>query len=167
MYSLIKIAFCFLLVLIGGCAAPGFYEASYRPSANVIDDDQAHMLAKGVKPRLIEVEDFDMVLQELGEQNYIIVGRSEFSAQIEKYNKALEVAKGLRATHVLVSTKYLYNGTKRASKFHEFYDVSTEMVPTAYGYRVNYVRMPNMVAIPYLKTVPIYHHRAAYLVRRK
>lgn len=167
MFGKLKFTCGVLLFFLGGCGGPGFYEASYRPSVDAISNDQAYMLEKGAKPQLMETEDFEMILQELTEQNYIIVGQSEFNAQIEKYNKAIGVAKDLSATHVLVSTKYLYNGTKRSHVFEEYYDVTTEVSRDETGYRVNYVSMPNIASIPYLKSVPIYHHRAAYLVRRR
>lgn len=162
-----KIVGAFLLLLVGGCSGPGFYETSYRPVVDPVDAAQTYMLEKGEKPQLIETENFDGALEIFIDQGYVVVGESDFSAQMEKNKKAMGVAKEFGATHILVSAKYLYNGTKRANDFYEYYDVSREVTLNGGDYRVNYVYMPNIEMVPYLKSVPIYRQRAAYLMKRK
>lgn len=163
----VKLVLTIFILLIAGCGDGGRYMSSYRPSYGTYNDNNAFMIDHSGDPRVVFSKNFEDDLKMFADQDFVVVGKSIFSGPPEDIDDAIRMGKELKVTHVLMSTDYVYSGTKKAYKFAEtrvFYPVYTSIngIPL-----VTYESMPNAVAIPYRKEVPIFKQQAAFLVKLK
>ena len=118
-------------------------------------------------PRVLFTKSFDDDLKILTDDNFAVVGKSNFSGPPEDFYEAIKIGKDLKVTHVLLSSNYIYSGTKKARKY-----VQTRALYPVYNVFngipvVGFESMPDLVPIVYNKEVPIFKQQAAYLVKLK
>lgn len=155
------------MLSIAACAGENRYAKSYRASYGKVSDDNAFMIDHDGDPRLIFTRDFEDDLKIFTDQNFAVVGKSIFAGPPEDIDHAVSLGKELKVTHVLLSADYVYSGSKKAYKFAE----TRQIYPV---FRIingvpirGYESMPDHVAIPYRKEVPIFKQQAAFLVKMK
>ncbi|MCC3859882.1 hypothetical protein [Pseudemcibacter aquimaris] len=165
-----QLLFILAAITLSACASkPDRFMGFYQSVDGTLPDSQAYLLERGVKPRLITTEYFDDDLKIFTDQNFAVVGKSEFAAPLQEYDDAIKLGQDLKVTHILLEQKYAYSGTKKAYKFKSFY----RYYPSGYGVNyygiptMTYDRMPDVMSIPYNKEIPIFKQRAVYLVKRK
>jgi hypothetical protein len=163
----LKILFAVFVSLLAGCAGSGNYSKTYRQLVEPVGEVDAFMLDKGARPRLIISENFDDDLKTFTDQNYIVLGESDFNAPPEKFDDAVNIGEKLGVTHILVKIEYLYDAQKKAYKFYENYDYVREVQLINGRYYPVYQAIPDPVAVPYYKKFAIYRHKAVYLVKLK
>ena len=156
-----------IILFIAGCSGADRYITSYRPSYGTFNDDNAYMIDHSGDPMVIFTKEFEDDLKILTDDNFAIVGKSIFSAPPADIDEAIKLGKDLKVTHVLLSTDYIYSSSKKAFKFaqsrtyYRSYDV-VNGTPL-----VRFESMPDSIAIPYRKEVPIFKQQAAFLVKLK
>lgn len=153
--------------LLDGCAGTGNYTKTYRQVAQPVGESDAFMLVKGARPRLIVSENFDDDLKTFTDQNFIVLGNSDFNGPPEKFDDAVDIGEKLGVTHVLVTVQYLYEAQKKAYKVHENYDYVREVQVINGRYYPVYQAVPNPISVPYTKKFGVYKHKAVYLVKLK
>ncbi len=165
LFSKIFIAIC--VVFIAGCAGSGNYTKTYRQVAEPVGENDAFMLDKGARPRLIVSENFEDDLKTFTDQNFIVLGKSDFKGPPEKFDDAIDIGEKLGVTHVLVTIEYLYEAQKKAYKVYENYDYVREVRVINGHYYPVYQAIPDPISVPYYKKFAIYSHKAVYLVKLK
>jgi len=149
--------------LIAGCADKNRYVEFYRASYDKVNDENAFMIDHSGEPRVIYTRQFEYDLKLFTDDDFVVVGKSIFASPPEDIEKAVKLGKELKITHVLLSTDYVYSGSKKAYKFAE-----TRQIYPVYqvvnGIPIRgFESMPDHVAIPYRKEVPIFKQQAAFL----
>lgn len=155
------------MLSIAACAGENRYATSYRASYDKISDENAFMIDHDGDPRLIFTRQFEDDLKIFTDQNFAVVGKSVFAAPPEDIDHAIKLGKELKVTHVLLSTDYVYSGSKKAYKFAETRQVYP-VFQVINGIPIrSFESMPDHVAIPYRKEVPIFKQQAAFLVKKR
>lgn len=156
-----------LLCALTGCMGTGNYTKTYRQLAEPVGDEDAFMLDKGARPRLIVSKNFDEDLQIFTDQNFIVLGQSHFNGPPEKIDDAVNMGKELGVTHVLVSLEYLYDAQKKAWRTYENYDYVRSTYVRNGVHIPTYEAIPDPISVPYYKQFGVYQHKAVYLVKLK
>lgn len=162
-----KISLILLLLLSAACAGPGNFSKTYRQMVEPVGDEDAYLLDKGARPRLIISENFESDFQTFKDQNYIMLGRSRFNGPPEKLQDAVDLGEELGVTHVLIGIEYLYEAEKKAFKTYENYDYVRDYVNIDGLYYPTYQAVANPIVVPYMKKFGVYQHEAVYLVKLK
>ena len=154
-------------LLISACSGSSRFISEYIPTVNSNNGNASYLSDKSEKPRLIVSNYFDDDLKIFTDQNFVVVGKSEFSGPLENMNEAVAQGSALQVTHVLIEQKYAYSGSKKAYKYASTYNYRREYQTINNYTFVRYDRMPDTISIPYSKEVAVFKQRAAYLVKLK
>ncbi|MDG1437813.1 MAG: hypothetical protein P8P98_02475 [Emcibacteraceae bacterium] len=162
-----RISVLCIVLMISACGGPSRFVTEYIPMDSSNTENTAYLSDNGEKPRLIISNFFDDDLKIFTDQNYVVVGKSEFSGPLENMNDAVAKGVELQVTHVLLEQKYAYSGSKKAYKYASTYNY-TPAYKTINNYTyVRYERMPDLISIPYSKEVAVFKQRAVYLAKLK
>lgn len=155
------------ILLIAACAGENRYAEFCRSSYDKVDNENAFMIDHSGDPRVMFTRQFDDDLKLLTDENFVVVGKSIFSSPPEDFENAIKLGKELKVTHVLLSSNYVYSGSKKAYKYAERRQIYP-VYQVINGVPIRgFESMPDHVAIPYRKEVPIFKQQAAFLVKRR
>lgn len=104
------------LVVLSGCVQNGykqFYTAYV--DANTLSD--VEILSEGNDPELIPTDNFDRDVQILRSKRYIPIGHSRFNGALQDASNAIENAKLIGATVVLIGSEYTDTITKTSNLY--------------------------------------------------
>ncbi|MDG1859248.1 MAG: hypothetical protein P8I94_09095 [Emcibacteraceae bacterium] len=162
-----RISVLCILLMVTACSGASRFNSEYVADEGYNQNSAENLTNNGAKPRLIVSNHFDDDLKIFTDQNYAVVGKSEFTGPIVNMNDAVAKGSALQVTHVLLEQKYAYSGSKKAYKYASTYKYTREYhTMNNYTY-VRYDRMPDTISIPYSKEVAVFKQRAAYLVKLK
>lgn len=108
-----KLTLLLLLIFLIGCQSG--YQQFYVENLNHKTLTEVELLKVGEKPKLINSSNIDRDTLALRSQNYIVVGYSSFNGSYEDPENALDQAKRIGATIVLVSSEYTNTETTHSS----------------------------------------------------
>lgn len=103
--KILKLIFCtFSFIVLTGCA--NNYQKFYVQKIPSGDLNNLNLLKKDQAPKIYSTNDIKKDINALRSKRYVVIGTSEFNAQFEKTDKAIDVAKSIGATIVLVNNTY-------------------------------------------------------------
>jgi len=101
-----KYILCILgLMLLAGCAENG-YKKFYKPFVDVKTLQNMEYLTPAQQPELLESNNFERDIPILRSKSYVAIGASSFNGGYEETKNAMEQAKFIGATVVLVGSRY-------------------------------------------------------------
>lgn len=159
-----------LAASLGGCAASGYrqhYEPHQPPPAD------ARYLGENEAPLVVRVapDAYADTVQRYRSRGHAVLGSATFSGRAEPRRAALAQARRVRATVVVLTSRY--SGT--ATEIVPLHVPGTDLVPvhgvaTIEGRRVpvrSYQAIYTTHVVPMATQVHLYDHVAAFLVRRE
>jgi hypothetical protein len=103
---MMKISIMVLMAtLLVGCVQSG-YKHFYKPCVDATTIPELQLLENDQEPQLIRTNNFDRDVLVLQSKNYIPIGYSSFNGGYEDIKNAAAQAKRIKATIVLVSSRY-------------------------------------------------------------
>ncbi len=138
----------FVVIILSGCV--NNYKEFYRPSIDIKTLKNIDKIELNREPKLIEVNDLEQEVGSLRAKHYVVIGYSSFNGKYEDRKNAIEQAKSIGASIVLVNSKYS-NTQSTTSAF---------VIPGRNAFQANTV-------IPYTSHQRRFDQNAAYLVKFK
>lgn len=135
----VKRSICALAaVFIAGCA--NNYQKFYVQRAPAQEIKNLELLKSSQEPSIFSTNNLDRDLNILRAKRYVVIGSSEFNAQLENTNNAIDVAKSVGATIVLLSSAYTNTQTSVVPFFMPNTTSSTTsgMISNPYGATSNF-----------------------------
>jgi len=144
------ISMCFLVAMLSSCTSS--YTKFYKPYGDPNTLKNVAWLKPNEQPKIFRSSDFDKDVLILKSKKYIPLGYSSFNGEFEGENKVRDQAKNVRASVVLVKSKYTNTQTS-------IYPLFIPNTTTTYYYSNNYI---GSTTTNYNSIVPITNHQRRY-----
>jgi serine protease Do len=149
-----------LLLLISGCQSG--YQDFYHPAyPNPTQAPPLVPLTEGASPEVVGSDDVDRDVRALLAKNYSVIGVSSFNGAFENEKKALEQARRVGATVVLMTSRYTNTLTNSTLPLDKSPYPARIVRESTSSYRTG------MESVPITKTQVRYDQTAVYLAKRQ
>jgi hypothetical protein len=138
----------FVIIILSGCV--NNYKEFYHSSIDIKTLKNIEKIESDQEPKLTEVSDLKQEVRRLRAKHYVVIGYSSFNGKYEDRKNAIEQAKSIGASIVLVNSKYS-NTQSTTSAF---------VLPGRNTFQANTV-------IPYTSHQRRFDQNAVYLVKSK
>lgn len=138
----------FVIIILSGCV--NNYKEFYHSSIDIKTLKNIEKIESDQEPKLTEVNDLKQEVGRLKAKHYVVIGYSSFNGKYEDRKNAIEQAKSIGASIVLVNSKYS-NTQSTTSAF---------VLPGRNAFQANTV-------IPYTSHQRRFDQNAVYLVKLK